>query len=127
MKRPISFEIDPTSPRLRRVGKLGLARAGILKTPHGDIQTPAFIPVATKASLKGIAPDKFTELGVQAIISNTYHLFLSPGEKLIEAAGGIHKFMNFDGPIMTDSGGFQVFSLGVGFGKKVSKFESEQD
>ena len=63
---------------------------------------------------------------MQGIISNTYHLFLSPGEKLIEQAGGIHTFMNFDGPIMTDSGGFQVFSLGVGFGKKVSKFSSEE-
>lgn len=114
MKRPISLEIH-------KRGK-GLARAGVLHTPHGDIKTPAFISVATKASLKGIAPDKFAELGVQGIISNTYHLFLSPGEKLIEAAGGIHAFMNFDGPIMTDSGGFQVFSLGVGFGKKISKF-----
>jgi queuine tRNA-ribosyltransferase len=122
MKRPISFEIvaRPTSPRLRG------ARAGVLKTPHGDIKTPAFIAVATKASLKGIASSQYKELGVQGIISNTYHLFLSPGEKLIEKAGGIHNFMNFDGPIMTDSGGFQVFSLGVGFGKKISKFESKK-
>ena len=119
MKRPISFEIEKRG--------VGLARAGVLKTPHGDIQTPAFTPVATKASLKGIAPEKFAELGIQGVISNTYHLFLSPGEKLIEAAGGIHKFMNFDGPIMTDSGGFQVFSLGVGFGKKVSKFGNEPE
>ena len=117
MKRPISFDIEKRGT--------GLARAGVLKTPHGDIKTPAFTAVATKASLKGIAPDRFGDLGVQGIISNTYHLFLSPGEKLIEAAGGIHKFMNFDGPIMTDSGGFQVFSLGVGFGKKVSKFSAE--
>ena len=119
MKRPISLEIIKRGP--------GLARAGILKTPHGEIKTPAFISVATKASLKGIAPEKFAELGVQGIIANTYHLFLSPGEKLIESAGGIHKFMNFDGPIMTDSGGFQVFSLGVGFGKKISKFASKND
>ena len=118
MKRPISFEIEKRG--------VGLARAGVLKTPHGEIKTPAFTPVATKASLKGIAPSQFKELGVQGIISNTYHLFLSPGEKLIERAGGIHKFMNFDGPIMTDSGGFQVFSLGVGFEKKVSKFESKE-
>ena len=118
MKRPISFEIEKRGT--------GLARAGVLKTPHGEIKTPAFTPVATKASLKGIVPSQFKELGVQGIISNTYHLFLSPGEKLIEQAGGIHKFMNFDGPIMTDSGGFQVFSLGVGFGKKVSKFESKE-
>ncbi|HVM73501.1 MAG TPA: tRNA guanosine(34) transglycosylase Tgt [Candidatus Paceibacterota bacterium] len=118
MKRPISFEIEKRG--------VGLARAGVLKTPHGEIKTPAFVAVATKASLKGIAPSQFTELGVQGIIANTYHLFLSPGEKLIEAAGGIHQFMNFDGPIMTDSGGFQVFSLGVGFGKKISKFESKE-
>ena len=117
MKRPISFEIEKRGE--------GLARAGVLHTPHGDIQTPAFISVATKATLKGIATDKYAELGVQGIISNTYHLFLSPGEELIQKAGGIHKFMNFDGPIMTDSGGFQVFSLGVGFGKKVSKFTAE--
>ena len=119
MKRPISFEIEKKGA--------GLARAGVLKTPHGDIKTPAFISVATKASLKGIAPEKFPELGVQSIIANTYHLYLSPGEKIVEAAGGIHKFMNFDGPIMTDSGGFQVFSLGVGFGKKVSKFASRSN
>lgn len=116
MNRPISFDIEKRGS--------GLARAGVLKTPHGDIKTPAFISVATKATLKGILPRDFAELGVQGIISNTYHLYLSPGEKLIEAAGGIHTFMNFDGPIMTDSGGFQVFSLGEGFGKKISKFSA---
>ncbi len=119
MKRPISFEIEKR--------EVGLARAGVLKTQHGEIQTPAFTPVATKASLKGIGPEKFKELGMQGIIANTYHLFLSPGEKLIEQAGGIHTFMNYDGPIMTDSGGFQVFSLGVGFGKKVSKFSMKDE
>lgn len=121
MKRPILFEVvaRPTSPRLRG------ARAGILKTPHGEIKTPAFIGVATKATLKGIAPEKFADIGVQGLIANTYHLYLSPSEKLIAQAGGIHRFMNYDGPIMTDSGGFQVFSLGAGFGKKVSKFSAE--
>ncbi len=114
MSRPISFEIEKRGA--------GLARAGVIKTPHGDIKTPAFIAVGTKATLKGILPQQFTELGVQGIISNTYHLYLSPGEALIEKAGGIHEFMGFDGPVMTDSGGFQVFSLGEGFGKKVSKF-----
>lgn len=118
MKRPISFEIEKRGE--------GLARAGILKTPHGEIETPAFIGVATKASLKGIQPAQFPEVGIQGLIANTYHLYLSPGEQLIEQAGGIHKFMNYDGPIMTDSGGFQVFSLGVGFGKKVSKFKVEE-
>ncbi|MBI2030305.1 tRNA guanosine(34) transglycosylase Tgt [Candidatus Kaiserbacteria bacterium] len=133
--RPIRFEIEkkgPTSPHssrktrdgtagLRRASK-GLARAGVLHTPHGDIQTPAFVAVGTKATVKGIAPENFTELGMQGIIANTYHLYLSPGEDLIEKAGGIHAFMGYDGPIMTDSGGFQVFSLGEGFGKKISKF-----
>ncbi|MDB5187653.1 MAG: tRNA guanosine(34) transglycosylase Tgt [Candidatus Kaiserbacteria bacterium] len=116
MNRPITFDIEKRGP--------GLARAGTITTPHGDIQTPAFIGVATKATLKGIVQDRFSDLGVQAIISNTYHLFLSPGEGVIEKAGGIHAFMNFDGPIMTDSGGFQVFSLGEGFGKKLSKLSS---
>ncbi len=114
MKRPINLEITHRGE--------GLARAGILHTPHGDIHTPAFIAVATKASLKGIEPARFPDVGIQGIISNTYHLYLSPGEKIVEGAGGIHRFMNYDGPIMTDSGGFQVFSLGEGFGKKISKF-----
>ena len=100
----------------------GLARAGILSTPHGDIQTPAFVAVGTKADVKGIKASEFSSLGIQTLIANTYHLYLSPGPELIEKAGGIHKFMGFDGPIMTDSGGFQVFSLGEGFGKKISKF-----
>ncbi len=100
----------------------GLARAGVLSTPHGDIQTPAFVAVGTKADVKGIKVSEFPSLGIQTIIANTYHLYLSPGPELIEKAGGIHKFMGFNGPIMTDSGGFQVFSLGEGFGKKLSKF-----
>ena len=102
-----------------------LARAGILSTPHGDIQTPAFVAVGTKADVKGIKASEFSSLGIQTLIANTYHLYLSPGPELVEKAGGIHKFMGFDGPIMTDSGGFQVFSLGEGFGKKVSKFAKE--
>lgn len=117
MNRPIAFEIEKRG--------IGLARAGVLATPHGDIRTPAFITVGTKATVKGIAPEKFPELGIQGLIANTYHLYLSPGENLIEKAGGIHSFMGFDGPIMTDSGGFQVFSLGEGFGKKISKFMPE--
>ncbi len=82
--------------------------------------------VATKADIKGVEPAKYSALGIQTIIANTYHLYLSPGEGLIAKAGGIHKFMGFSGPIMTDSGGFQVFSLGEGFGKKLSKFLPEQ-
>ncbi len=83
--------------------------------------TPAFTAVATKATAKGVMTEHFKELGVQVIICNTYHLYLSPGENLVAKAGGLHKFMNWAGPIMTDSGGFQVFSLGEGFGKKISK------
>ncbi len=113
--RPIKLDIVKEAPN-------SLARAGILHTPHGDIKTPCFVAVGTKADVKGIDSTQFPELGVQTIISNTYHLYLSPGEKLIDKAGGIHKFMGFNGPIMTDSGGFQVFSLGEGFGKKLSKF-----
>lgn len=92
-----------------------------MHTAHGSVETPAFLAVATKATVKGVMTENFKDLSVQAIIANTYHLFLSPGEKIVEMAGGIHKFMNWAGPIMTDSGGFQVFSLGVGFGKKISK------
>jgi len=99
-----------------------LARAGVLHTPHGDIQTPAFVVVGTKADVKGIPSSEFEALDMQTLIANTYHLYLSPGEGLIEKAGGLGKFMNFSGPTMTDSGGFQVFSLGEGFGKKLSKF-----
>lgn len=112
--RPISFKISQAC--------LPAGRAGILSTPHGDIQTPAFVAVGTKADVKGILTQEFGNLGIQTIIANTYHLYLSPGPDLVAKAGGIHKFMGFDGPIMTDSGGFQVFSLGEGFGKKLSKF-----
>lgn len=112
--RPISFKIEKELPN-------GLARAGVLSTPHGDIQTPAFVAVGTKADIKGIKVSEFGALGIQTLIANTYHLYLSPGPELIAAMGGIHAFMGFNGPIMTDSGGFQVFSLGEGFGKKVSK------
>jgi len=117
-KRPISFSIEQASSR-------SSARAGVLTTPHGDIHTPAFIPVATKADIKGISAAQFPALGVQSVIANAYHLYLSPGPELIERAGGVAQFMGFAGPTMTDSGGFQVFSLGEGFGKKLSKFLPE--
>jgi len=94
-----------------------------LRTPHGNINTPAFVPVATKADIKGIDVEKFPVLGIQTIIANTYHLYLS-GLEAVEKAGGVGAFMGWSGPTMTDSGGFQVFSLGEGFGKKVSKFVS---
>ncbi len=118
-KRPISFSLEKESPG-------SLARAGVLRTPHGDIKTPAFIAVATKADVKGVPSAAYEELGIQSVIANTYHLYLSPGPDLIERAGGVGAFMNFRGPTMTDSGGFQVFSLGVGFGKKLSKFLPEE-
>lgn len=89
----------------------GNARAGILHTPHGDIPTPIFAPVGTLATVKAIPPRDLTELEVNLILSNTYHLFLRPGDELVRDMGGLHQFMNWDGPILTDSGGFQVFSL----------------
>lgn len=87
------------------------ARLGRLHTPHGIIDTPTFMPVGTQATVKGMSPEELKTLGAQIILSNTYHLFLRPGHELVEQAGGLHKFMNWDRPILTDSGGFQVFSL----------------
>jgi queuine tRNA-ribosyltransferase len=87
------------------------ARLGRLHTPHGVIDTPAFMPVGTQATVKGMAPEELKDLGAQIILSNTYHLFVRPGHELIREAGGLHGFMNWDYPILTDSGGFQVFSL----------------
>ena len=87
------------------------ARAGILHTPHGDIETPVFMPVGTQATVKGLKPEELENLGAQIILSNTYHLYLRPGHELVKQAGGLHKFMNWNHPILTDSGGFQVFSL----------------
>lgn len=98
-------------------------RTGVIRTPHGDIQTPAFIPVGTKATVKAVRPDEVAELGGQAVLSNAYHLYLQPGSDLIDEAGGLGKFMNWPGPTFTDSGGFQVMSLGSGF-KKVISMES---
>ena len=87
------------------------ARRGCFHTPHGDIQTPIFMPVGTAATVKGVMPDTLKELGAQIILSNTYHLYNRPGTEIIKAAGGIHTFMNWDRPVLTDSGGFQIFSL----------------
>lgn len=88
------------------------ARAGIIHTPHGSFPTPIFMPVGTQASVKGVSPDELKDLGAGIILSNTYHLFLRPGMDLVREAGGLHKFMHWDRAILTDSGGFQVFSLG---------------
>ena len=89
----------------------GNARAGVIETPHGVVDTPAFMPVATQGSVKGVTPGELRELGAGIILGNTYHLYLRPGIEVIEAVGGLHEFMGWKGPILTDSGGFQAFSL----------------
>ena len=99
-----SFEVIKTDPETG-------ARAGIFHTPHGDIETPVYMSVGTQATVKGVLPRDLKEAGSQIILANTYHLYMRPGHELVKAAGGLHKFMNWDRPILTDSGGFQVFSL----------------
>ncbi len=98
--------------KILKQNKKSKARLGLLKTPHGDIQTPAFMPIGTKAAVKTLSSDEVKALDAEVILANTYHLWLSPGDEIIKKAGGLHKFMNWPGPIMTDSGGFQLFSLG---------------
>ncbi|MEE9964373.1 MAG: tRNA guanosine(34) transglycosylase Tgt [Propionicimonas sp.] len=95
----------------------GLGRTGVIHTPHGDIQTPAFVAVGTKATVKAVLPEAVAGLGAQAVLANAYHLYLQPGADIVDAAGGLGAFMNWPGPTYTDSGGFQVMSLGVGFKK----------
>ena len=105
MEQPITYE-------LLHVCKQTGARRGVIHTPHGDIQTPIFMPVGTQATVKSMTPEELKEeVKAQIILSNTYHLYLRPGHKLVEEAGGLHEFMRWDRPILTDSGGFQVFSL----------------
>lgn len=99
------------------------ARTGNISTPHGDIRTPAFIPVGTKATVKAVIPESMSDLGAQALLANAYHLYLQPGADIIDEAGGLGMFMNWPGPTFTDSGGFQVLSLGVGF-KKILAMET---
>ena len=111
----ISFTIEKHAPGSR-------ARAGTITTPHGSIRTPAFAPVGTKANVKGILPSALAALRAEVVLANTYHLYLAPGETIVKDAGGLGKFMGWEGPTMTDSGGFQVFSLGAAFGKTISKF-----
>lgn len=96
------------------------ARAGIFHTPHGDIETPVYMPVGTQATVKGVLPRDLKEAGAQIVLANTYHLYMRPGDEIVKAAGGLHKFMNWDRPILTDSGGFQVFSLA-----KLNKIKDE--
>ena len=112
MKTALEFEITHRLPGT-------LARAGVITTPHGTIETPAFIVGGTKATVKALTPEQVTELGGQSILANTYHLMLRPGADIVKAAGGLGKFMNYSGPTFTDSGGFQVFSLGVAYKKGI--------
>ncbi len=104
-----------------------LGRAGVLDTPHGQIKTPAFVTVGTKGSVKSLTPEQVLDSKSQVILANTYHLYLQPGDEIVRDAGGLHRFMNWHGPIMTDSGGFQVFSLGVAYGKEISKVTTITD
>ena len=90
---------------------VGPARSGVFSTPHGDVETPAFMPVGTLATVKALDPDDLTQMGASMILSNAYHLHLRPGDEIVREMGGLHRFMRWDGPILTDSGGFQVFSL----------------
>lgn len=120
MKSPIKFKIKKKS-------KNGMARAGVIKTAHGSIKTPAFVTVGTKATVKSLTPEMVADLGAQVVLGNTYHLHLQPGADRVQEAGGIGKFMNWRGPTMTDSGGFQVFSLGAAFGKNITKVTEQQD
>jgi len=101
---PITYELIKTC---RQTG----ARLGKVHTPHGSFDTPIFMPVGTLATVKTMSPEELKEMNAQIILANTYHLWLRPGEDIVEGAGGLHKFMNWDRPILTDSGGFQVFSL----------------
>lgn len=101
-----------TAVTYKLLHKDGKARRGTVSTPHGDIQTPVFMPVGTAATVKAMKPEAVEELGAEIILSNTYHLYLRPGHQVVKEAGGLHKFMNWNKPILTDSGGFQVFSLG---------------
>jgi queuine tRNA-ribosyltransferase len=105
-----SFSFDLL--RTDRTDSAGQARAGLLHTPHGDIPTPIFMPVGTQATVKTVSPQELEDLGAKIILSNTYHLFLRPGADLVAELGGLHRFMGWNHPILTDSGGFQVFSLG---------------
>ena len=113
--------------------KNNLGRAGVLTTAHGEIHTPCFVPVGTKATVKSLNPEQVRELGAEVVLANTYHLYLQPGDEVVKNAGGLGKFMNWrrsDGniaPTMTDSGGFQVFSLGAAYGKELSKITKVTD
>jgi queuine tRNA-ribosyltransferase len=101
----LSFSFD-----IKHAHSDSLARVGTINTPHGPIQTPAFIPVGTKATVKSVLPEAMADLGAQALLANAYHLYLQPGSDILDEAGGLGEFMNWPGPTVTDSGGFQVLS-----------------
>lgn len=113
MSKFFSFEVQ-------HVEKHTGARAGVFHTPHGDVLTPVYMPVGTQATVKGVLPRDLREAGSSIVLSNTYHLYMRPGDEIVAKAGGLHKFMNWNGPILTDSGGFQVFSL-----TKLNKIKEE--
>ncbi len=116
----IKFSIEKKIPN-----KLG--RAGVIETKHGNINTPAFVTVGTKGAFKAMTPEQLVETGAQVGLCNTYHLFLEPGDHAVAEQGGLHQMMNWPGPLMTDSGGFQVFSLGAAYGKDISKITKPTD
>ena len=105
---------DPARLEFEILASDGDARSGVLNTAHGPVRTPAFVPLATKGSVRGLTSLEVREIGFEMILGNTFHLFTAPGPDLIEQAGGLHRFMGWDGAIITDSGGFQVFSLAHG-------------
>lgn len=117
-----------TSPFFEVGARLGdrAGRTGTLTTAHGTIRTPAFVPVGTKATVKAVLPEAMAELGAQALLANAYHLYLQPGDDVVEEAGGLGRFMGWSGPTFTDSGGFQVMSLGAGFRKTLSMDSSSE-
>ncbi len=117
---PVDFGFTPDA-----VLPNGLGRTGVIRTPHGEIRTPAFVAVGTKATVKAVLPEHVQGLGAQAVLANAYHLYLQPGSDIVDAAGGLGAFMNWPGPTFTDSGGFQVMSLGVGF-KKVLAMDTSR-
>lgn len=113
MSKNFSFEVQ-------HIEKHTGARAGVFHTPHGDVLTPVYMPVGTQATVKGVFPRDLKNAGSSIVLSNTYHLYMRPGDEIVKKAGGLHKFMNWNGPILTDSGGFQVFSL-----TKLNKIKEE--
>jgi len=121
MEKNFSFKVNNKSLK----GKL--ARTGVISTPHGQIKTPAFIVVGTKATVKAMTPEQVSSVNGQAVLANAYHLYLQPGHELIEEAGGLSKFMNWPGPTFTDSGGFQVLSLGSGYKKVIDMVGGEAE